>query len=135
MFKKQKDIFFLVLIALALMGAGAWLGAFFSRMQSGVSSYSAVYLTTGEVYFGKLSWFPAPHLDNVWFVNQAVDEQNRSQPAIVSLATLFWKPSNRIYLNPEQIMLVTRIQSDSEMVKIFEQPAFFAATTTVPGSP
>lgn len=132
---KRKDLSLFIIMALVLMGAGAWLGAFFSRMQSGISPYSAVYLTTGEVYFGKLSWFPAPHLDNVWFVNRIVDEQNRSQSTIVSLETLFWKPSNRIYLNPQQIVLVARIQSGSEMVKIFEQPAASGATTTFPQAP
>ena len=42
-----------VAVIVILLAAGIFLGAKFSGMPSENSPYSAVYLTTGDVYFGK----------------------------------------------------------------------------------
>ena len=129
----KKNAPLLVFVAVLLVGAGVWLGMFLARVQRGTSHYVAVYLTTGEVYFGKLSWFPLPHLDNVWFLSRGLDEQNRPQSSVIALRTLFWKPSDRIYFNPKQVVFVTRLGDQSEITKIFEKPSLLE--TPQPSSP
>ena len=35
-----------------------------------LSPYSAVYLSTGDIYFGILDWSPTPHIENPWFLQK-----------------------------------------------------------------
>jgi len=37
--------------------------------------YYAVYLQTGDMYFGKLSRFPKLTLSDVWFLQRNIDEE------------------------------------------------------------
>ena len=86
-----------IIIILVLVGVGVWLGVSFGRSAGGgASPYSAVYLTTGDIYFGKLSWFPNPRLTNVWLPQRNVDSLNQPQLGLTPLTSAFCGPVDEI---------------------------------------
>ena len=117
--KKNSTIFFvLVVLFLALAIA---LGIVMKR-DEGASAYSAVYLTTGDVYFGKLSWFPHPHMTNVWLLQRGVDAQNQPQLGASPFKNAVWGPMDEVTFSEKQIVFWTRLRSDSQVAKGFENP-------------
>lgn len=87
---------------------------------SGASPYSAVYLRTGDIYFGELSWFPRLKLKNPWFLQRTVDAENQSQVGVAPLADAFWRPVAEINLNQDEIVFWTRLRSDSPVVPLLK---------------
>lgn len=127
--------FFTVLVVALLVGVGVFLGLVVGRPSpQALSPYSAVYLTTGDIYFGKLSWFPKPRLTNVWFVQRTVDGQNQSRLGITPFTSAFWGPADALDLNPKQIVFSARLKAESDVVKAIENPSLFRAPAGVPGA-
>jgi flagellar basal body-associated protein FliL len=137
--KKGKAIFFgiiiIVIVALAL-----WLGFVLAGMQSGsanpsaASPYSAVYLTSGDVYFGRLSWFPSPHMTDVWFLERNQSQSGETQLAIAPMKSVFWGPVDEINFNPQEILFWTRLMNSSQVVQSIENPASAAQNGMGAGS-
>lgn len=110
-------------IVLVLLGLGIWLGTYLGGAQSGGDSkYSAVYMTTGDIYFGELSWFPTPHITNAWFLQRGTDAQNRPQVGVAPMTSVFWGPSNILNLNAKDIIFWTKIKADSQLAKAMDNP-------------
>lgn len=83
---------------------------------SEVSKFSAIYLKTGDIYFGKLSWFPRLKIQNPWLLQRAVDANNQPQVSVVPFTDAFWKPVNEIYLNKDEIVFWTKLRGDSPIL-------------------
>ncbi|MEK7193274.1 MAG: hypothetical protein AAB652_00620 [Patescibacteria group bacterium] len=133
---RKKNI--IVVVVLVLVLGAFWLGNKFNTTNGNdaPSAYSAVYLSTGDVYFGKLHWFPRPWLENVWSVRAGVDPQNRSQLGFVPFKEAAWKPMDRIYLNPQQIIFWTKLKAkDNDVVKYFSDPGLLRNTQPPEGAP
>lgn len=111
------------------------------------SPYAVVYLTSGDVYYGQLTWFPKPYLQDVWYLEKSVGPNGIPQYAIVPFTSVFWQPVDVLYLNPSQILSWSYLRTDSQVVRAFDDPALRAelaqpqpastptpasATTTVP---
>ena len=94
-----------------------------SDVNSNPSKYSAVYLKTGDVYFGKLSWFPRLKLENPWFLQKIADAKGQPQISVAPLADAFWKPINEIYLNKDEIVFWTRLRIDSQVIPLLSGEA------------
>lgn len=121
----QKFLIVAGLIVLIFIGLGVWLGAnigsYANQSKQGEpSEYSAVYLSTGDIYYGMLSWFPRPRLKNVWFLQKEVDQNNQAQLSIAPFRSAFWGPTDEIYLNSKQIIFWTRIRNDSQVLKAIQ---------------
>lgn len=83
------------------------------------SSYYAVYLRTGELYFGKLSFFPSFKLKNVYLLQ--LNAQNNQNPvSIQKLTNVFWGPEDYLKINKDNIVWYTRISPQSQLVSFFE---------------
>jgi len=67
--------------------------------------YQVVVLKTGEVYFGKLSFFPSPHLKDAWFVRQENKGKEGEEPNLMlyPVSSLYFAPKNVIYFPKESI--------------------------------
>jgi hypothetical protein len=120
----KKILIILLIILVIVLGLGIWLGVKILGRENpeAPSKYSAVYLQTGDIYFGELSWFPWPSLKNVWLIQRSVDQQNQVQLGIVPLKNSFWGPTDKIYLNPKQVVFWTNLRKDSQLVKVLENP-------------
>lgn len=85
------------------------------------SPYSAVYLASGDIYFGKLSWFPKPKMTNVWFIQKSLDNQNQPQLNLLPFSSVSWGPTDEIFFNSKEIIFWTRLREDSQIVKVINQ--------------
>jgi|SRR3989344_7657633 len=123
----KKLIIGLVVLIVILIAVGVWLGtmALGNKAGAGPSAYSVVEMANGAVYFGKLSWWPAPRLANAWILQRTVDEKNQQQVGVVPADRAFWKPVSEIYLNKDLMVNWTYLRADSEMVKALEDPDAF----------
>ena len=81
--------------------------------------YWAVYLNTGDLYFGKLNYFPKLSLSDVWFIQR--DPQDSSNPlSLVKFEQVFWGPENKIYLYDKNIIWKTRLKKDSPVIQFIK---------------
>ncbi len=120
MSKKLAALLIIILVFLALIVI--WL---LTKVQnsnptpsSSLSPYSAVYLSTGDIYFGELSWFPKPRLKDAWFIQRGVDAENQAALSVVPMDSVFWGPIGEINLNPDTIIFSARLRSDSQIIQL-----------------
>ncbi len=84
-------------------------------------SYWAVYLNTGDLYFGKLNRFPRLSLSDVWFLQR--NPQDSQNPLSLSkFEQAFWGPEDKIYLDDENIIWKTKLKEDSQVVQFIKNP-------------
>lgn len=80
------------------------------------SSYSAIYLSSGEIYFGEIHRFPKLYLSNPWLLERTPPtEDNKLGISIIPFKNAFWGPIDKIYLNPDQIIFTTKLRNDSQV--------------------
>lgn len=79
--------------------------------------YVAVYLETGEIYFGKMRWFPSPRLSNVMFVQQAQQGQGLMLDRFTNAV---WKPAEPLRISRGKIVFWTYLEPESPIVQAIE---------------
>lgn len=102
-----------VVIVFALVVAGgavAWaLGIF-------APSYYAVYMTTGDLYFGNKSLF-SDTLRNVWYIQR--DAQNQSLN-LNDFSKVVWGPSGDLIVNEDQVVWMTKLSKESPVISVLK---------------
>jgi len=80
--------------------------------------YSVVYLSTGEIYVGKLSTFPKLVLTDVYLLQSVTspDDPNKKSFQLAPLKEALWSP-DKIYLNDEQVIFTASIRADSQVAQ------------------
>jgi hypothetical protein len=120
MSKINKALLGLVVILLvALAGVVYWQKGGFEE------KYSAVYLNTGDIYFGKLSRFPRMTLRDVWFLQKGSDEKQGF--GLSKFEKAFWGPEDEMVISGENVIWVTELKADSEVVKTIKNPQIAAS--------
>lgn len=122
--KISKTGFFVGLLILVVIVGGVVYGAmkFFGGKSEKLSAYTAVIMDNGDIYFGKVSWFPRVKVQNAWVLQQTVDEQKKAQIGIVPVDKALWQPSKTIYLNRDKIVSWSRLKDGTDIVKGLENP-------------
>jgi hypothetical protein len=92
------------LIALAL----AWQAGLITR-----SHYIAVYLQTGDIYFGKQVGLWGFTLENVWFFERRQD----GSLALIPLSGAAWHPSEPIHINRDQVVFWTYLDPEGQVAQ------------------
>ena len=82
------------------------------------SAYSAVYLRSGDLYFGKIVRFPYFGLKNVYMLQATQDPTNPLR--IQKFSQVFWGPEDYLRLNREEIVWHTHIRSDSQLAELLK---------------
>lgn len=83
--------------------------------------YWAVYLNTGDLYFGKLSRFPGLSLSGVLLLQR--NPQDTQNPlSLAKFKEVFWGPEDKIYLNDENIVWKTKLRTDSQIIEFIKNP-------------
>lgn len=80
-------------------------------------SYYAVALTSGDLYFGKLSWWPSLVLSDVWFIQRDPTATSTPSLSLDKLTNVFWGPEDRIKINRENVLMITKLRPDSQVVE------------------
>lgn len=84
-------------------------------------SYWAVYLNTGDLYFGQLSRFPRLALSDVWFLQRNVDDEENPF-SLSKFERVFWEPENKIYINEKNIVWKAKLKKDSQFLNYIKNP-------------
>lgn len=95
------------IVGAAIVGIVVW------KLKS-ATPYYAVYTTSGDLYFGKLSRFPKYSLSNVWYVRRA-DEQSQG-PSLVRFADAVWGPQDRLEINKNAIVWTAKLDYTSDIL-------------------
>jgi len=111
-----------VIVILALIIGIIW------KVQQADDSLSVVYLSTGEVYIGKLTTFPMLTLAADGYQFQTVPGQRGAAPGtqLVPLADAQWAPK-KLYLNRDQVVLYGPLSEESVIFQTLQKRN---ATTT-----
>lgn len=132
--KKKNTVLAVIIVVVVAVLALAVFGVYKLykfRHPAGASEYSAVYLRTGEVYFGKLDWFPWPRIKNPWVLQKTQD----GGVSVVPFASVFWSPVDMVYLNPKEVAFWTYLKDDSNIVKALRNPASVQAASSANQNP
>lgn len=117
-----------VLLTLALVGIVVW------RVVSERETYHAVFLRTGDLYFGKLVRFPSYGLKNVYFIQATGDQTNPL--SIQRFKNVFWGPEDILWINKKEVVWTTKIDEESGLAKLLkENPNLENRSTTPETSP
>ncbi len=116
----------IVVIVLLAIAIGVWAGVSLitgGASQPAISPYSAVYLSTGDIYFGKLDWSPAPHMEDAWFLQRGTDSKGNPTVGVYPFSQVTWGPSGDVYFNSQQIIFWTRLSATSSIAQLIANPA------------
>jgi len=93
--------------------------------------YYAVSLVSGEVYFGKLSFYPAMKMTNTVTLQRMTNEKGETIYLPVVLKNITWKPSGELFFNKKAVVAWGPLASDSPVIPFIENPDALSA----PGNP
>jgi hypothetical protein len=87
------------------------------------TTYQAVLLGNGAVYFGRLQGFGTarPVLTNVYYVVGKTDPETKQVSNILVKRGKEWHQPDRMYLNPSQIVFVEPVGKDSKVAQLIQQ--------------
>jgi len=128
-----------VIVIILIVGIGAYYvqnGTFFPNQiikdsGSGISDYSAVFLTNGQVYFGKINTDNSQEIDitSIYYlqVNQAIQNSSTASPTptpsasdtnvvLVKLGNELHGPNDRMRINKSQVLFTESLKTDSKVV-------------------
>lgn len=110
--QKKKIILVSTIVILFLLVAGiVWQVA---RM----SGYYAFYLSTGNIYFGKLAYFSRYTLKDPYYLR--ISPEEGGPISLEQFQEAFWKPGQTLKFNPENIIWITKLDPDSPVVDYIE---------------
>ena len=102
-----------IMLFLVLVGLVVW-QKFYTT-----PSYWAVYLRTGDLYFGKLMRFPSFGLKNVYTVS--VNQQDAQNPiSLQRFANVFWGPEDYLKINRDEVVWMTKLKSDGQLAELLK---------------
>jgi hypothetical protein len=120
----------IIIFVVACAIAWAWIGVLNAESPQGPSGYTAVYLTSGDVYFGKFSWLPQPHMADAWYLNRTAGTNGETQLSVVPFDDAAWGPTGEIDFNPAQILFTAPIGNGSGLL-----PSLKGAAPSSPSEP
>jgi len=94
--------------------------SFINKVSPIKNPYYAVYLRTGDMYFGKLSRFPKLTLSDVWFLQRnAQDEQGGFN--LAKFSDTIFGPKDKMEINREDVVWISKLRDDSQVVTFILQ--------------
>lgn len=125
-----------IITALVALLVVAGLLAAFMAWQSGLGAikrdrYQAVFLTNGQVYFGKINSMTGDTvvLKDIYYLQQAADvqkqeneeDQAQNQLTLAKLGKELHGPEDVMYLERSQMLFWENLTNDSQVVKTIQQ--------------
>ena len=93
--------------------------------------YSAVFLRTGDMYFGKLSRFPKLTLSDVWYL-QVSTQEDQTGFNLAKFSDAVFSPKDKMEINRENVVWISKLQDDSQVVTFILQSKNQALQNTQP---
>lgn len=130
--RTQKFLMVAVVLSVAVLAGVAyregWVGM-------GSGKYHAVYLETGDMYFGTLrgGWLSTMRMDDVWLLQ--VNQENRETPfSLTPLKSAFWGPKGGIEINRAKVVWTANLDKDGQVSAMLNDPARATAATATKSS-
>jgi hypothetical protein len=138
MSKSVRQLIGLLVVIIIVVGGGYWLlnrngnlpGSIVKDSGSNISDYSAVFLTNGQVYFGKISSATSDEVDITDIFYLQVNQQQGLQPSnnaatnnatpdisLVKLGNELHGPNDKMRINRSQVLFTESLKDDSKVVK------------------
>ncbi|HWT40445.1 MAG TPA: hypothetical protein VN081_04230 [Dongiaceae bacterium] len=128
----SRKLWWIISIVIVILVAGSVV-CFLWQNSSQVDSnrYQAVFLSNGQVYFGKLHGYEGsrPYLTNVYYIQapntasatgtSSTDTSNQNQQ-LVKLGSEIHGPDDEIILNKSSILFVENLSNDGKVVKLIQ---------------
>lgn len=112
-------IIVLVVVLIALVGWREW---------SGSSTFTAMYMRTGDLYFGRLVHFPHYGLKQVYLLQ--VNNSNTENPLSVQrFANVFWGPEDFLSINRDEVVWTTTLSDSSQLLKLIRENPMLTSQT------
>jgi len=127
---KKKNLTLLIIIIILVILIVGWV---VWKLIAG-PQYSAVYFSTGELYFGKVVRFPSYGLKQAY--SMQVNPQNEENPLSVQrFKNIFWGPEDFVRINRDNIIWTVKLDSEGRMAKLLEQNPDLAPQQSAPQQP
>ena len=104
-----------IILAVALIGVIYWQKKGFEK------PYYAVYLDTGDLYFGQMHFFPRFFLSDVYFLKQNIEDKENPL-SLSKFSNAFYGPEDKIYLNKENIIWKAKLRENSQVLQFLKNP-------------
>ena len=112
---KKNIVSIIVLVLAVILLVVAYFAGFLGNKNN---DYSVVYLTTGEVYVGKLTTFPNLQLKDAYIFQVVKDEKdpNKSNFNLTPIKEALWAPK-QLYLNKDQVIFYGPLLETSKIAQ------------------
>lgn len=111
-----KNKFFINLILVLMVAGASYGGWYYFQNQPEKSGYHAVYMTSGDIYFGRLKKFPHLALGNAYTLQR--NPGNTETPFnLVKFDDVFWGPEDILELNSANVLWIVELENDSQVVQ------------------
>ena len=111
----------MVVVVVVVVGGVA---AYFSLRQAGTigAEYSAVYLTSGDIYIGRLATFPTMALRDGYFFRMVSNTDPKLGPnfELTPMKEFVWGPKV-LNINRDQVLLTAPLSEESRVVKAIRE--------------
>jgi len=118
MINKDKFIKIALIVAIILLSVLVYI-SFINKVDK-KPTYHAVFLRTGDMYFGKLSRFPKLILSDVWFIQRNVDEEQGGFN-LMKYSNAMFGPEDKMEINKENVVWISKLRDDSQVVSFILQ--------------
>jgi len=112
---KSKNLGFILVIIILLGVIAYFAGKQYGWFGKNEKKTVAIYLTTGELYFGELqnarSYFK---LTNAWLLNK----DDTGKYSLQQFSQAAWKPTGNMNISKDKIVFWTNIESSSDVAKL-----------------
>lgn len=129
----NKDKFFKIglIVAIILLCVLVYI-SFVNKVEK-QPTYHAVFLRTGDMYFGKLSRFPKLTLSDVWYLQMNTqDEQGGFN--LMKYSNAMFGPEDKVEINKENVVWISKLRDDSQVVNYIIQSQNAALQNSQPQS-
>lgn len=126
---KDKSFKIALVIAIILLVILIYL-SFIDKTKVIKNPYYAVYLKTGDMYFGTISRFPKFVLSEVWFLQG--DTSELGDYNLHKLQDAIFGPVDKMEINRDNIVWITKLRDDSEVVSIISQGGGISSSGMLP---
>ena len=129
---KLKNLVLVIIIVVLLLTIGFLLNKQYNWV--GENKNVAVYLSTGELYFGQKTGLTGFKLKNAWLLNKGEDGKYSLQ----EFSQAAWKPVGTLHIVKDKIVFWTNVDEDSDITKLIngekKSSDVQSTTTTTPST-
>ncbi|MGC9046983.1 MAG: hypothetical protein ACP5IC_02625 [Minisyncoccia bacterium] len=122
-----------ILLAIVLILLVVLLAFLFSNKIFGGPSYYAVFLRTGDLYFGQLHTFPSFGLSDIYLL-QANPNDQQNPFSIRKFSNVFWGPDNFMKINKDNVVWIVKLSDSSQLLNIIKTNPNLLPSNTQPNA-